>query len=362
MKILHKYFLKEFLLSFFWGLVLFCSIFLISEFFFRLTDFIKYKATFGFILKYLFIHVPLWIRDTTPIAVLLGIVFTLNRFNKFGETIAIKSCGINLQKIFVPVFFVVFIFVVLGVYLNMEIVPGVFNNAYNLREIVLRKRERQKQQIYKNLTYKLSNSEQITIGSFVLDTKTLFNVIIDTLSRDHTLIEQIKAEKMVFTDGKWKLENVIKRKFDNTGKELLFERKYNTLMLDILRKPEDFIPSLKEIDMMTTIELKEEIEKLKRNGEPYEKELVAYYMRFSYPFSSIIVLFIGIPFALGLSGKYVKLRGIGYVLVISFFYWSLLSIGRALAETGLLPPFLGAWFSNIIFLIVGLVLFRNLTR
>ncbi|MFN3967212.1 MAG: LptF/LptG family permease, partial [Endomicrobiia bacterium] len=197
---------------------------------------------------------------------------------------------------------------------------------------------------------------------FLPETKTLFNITIDTLNNEHILTEQIKAEKMVFSEGQWKLYNAIKRKFDSTGKELLSEKKYKTLQLNLSRKPEDFIPTVKETDMMTITELKKEIEKLKRNGEPLEKELVAYHMRFSYPFSSIIVLFIGIPFALGLSGKYVKIRGIGYVLVISFLYWSLFSIGRVLAETGILSAFLGAWFGNIIFLVIGVILFRNLMR
>jgi len=362
MKILNRYFLKEFLVSFFLGLILFCSIFLISEFFFRLTDFIKYKATLGFILKYLFIHIPLWVRDTMPVAVLLGIVFTLNRFNKFGEIIAIKSCGINLNRIFIPVFLTTFVFVITGIYLNTRIVPDVFSKAYNLREIELCKREKDTSKIYRNLTYKLSDLRQVTIGKFILDAKTLFDITIDTLSKNHTLVEQIKAEKMVFTDGKWELQNVIERKFNTTGQELISEKKYKTLFLDISRKPEDFVPMTKEIDMMTIDELKNEIEKLKRNGEPVNKELVAYHLRFSYPFASIIVLFTGIPFALGLSGKYVKIRGVGYVLAMSFFYWTLLSVGRVLAETGILPAFIGAWLSNIVFFIVGLLLFKNLMR
>ncbi|OGS24467.1 MAG: hypothetical protein A2297_07015 [Elusimicrobia bacterium RIFOXYB2_FULL_48_7] len=361
--ILKKYVLMEFLESFFFGLAFFCVLFLISEFFFRMTDFISHKAPFLFILKYLAALFPLWIKDSLPVAVMVGVVFSLNRLSRDNEITAIKSCGINLHKIFMPVFYTGVLLVLFGILLNNELVPRGYSKTIAMREYELYRNPGEDPNIqHRAIVYHSQDGRNFSIEAFNPKTGVIYNVTIDKFSSRYSLIEQLKAKQMNYTSGKWVLKSVIERKYAQEGRELISETKLYEKVLSIPELPGDFIPAKKDIELLTTGELKEEITRLKNASQPTIKQVVAYHLRFSYPFSSLVVMLLGIPLALGLNGKYAKFRGAGYIMVISFFYWTLLSLGRVLGETKLLPPVLGAWLCNIVFLVIGVFLFWKISK
>lgn len=365
MKLITKYLIKEFLIVFIFSLILFCLVFLISEFFTRLSDFIKFHASLWFILKYLCIHFPLWIRDSLPISVLSGVIFSLNRFARDGEITAIKACSVNIYNFVSPLILLSIVFVFIGIILNMNIVPWVFETAKKFREIELRgeKEISKMPKFFANIVYVNPDGMQFEIRNFDFDSKEMYDVTINKFSSKYTLIEQIKAKKMVYIDSAWVLYDVYNRKYTPDGKDIVSEKKLEKYILYINDKPEDFIPITKEIDMMSISELKKNIVKERKiGGSNVAKLLVAYHLRFAYPVASSVVVFIGIPFALGLSGKYAKIRSLGYVLVISFIYWTLISVGKVLGEAQILPVILAVWMSNILFLIIGFVLFSKLSR
>ena len=77
-------------------------------------------------------------------------------------------------------------------------------------------------------------------------------------------------------------------------------------------------------------------------------------MKLSKPFSCFIVLICSIPFAL-MSPRSGKMVGFALSILICFIFWGFISVGQALGENHFLPPFLGAWFANIIFGLFGIV-------
>jgi LPS export ABC transporter permease LptF/LPS export ABC transporter permease LptG len=92
-------------------------------------------------------------------------------------------------------------------------------------------------------------------------------------------------------------------------------------------------------------------------SRPY---LIELNKRFSYPCACLVLMLVGVP--LGLSSK----RGgksTGFVLTIAlvFAYYTLSSIGIALATQGKMPPFLGVWGANILFTIAGLILLQQIS-
>ena len=80
--------------------------------------------------------------------------------------------------------------------------------------------------------------------------------------------------------------------------------------------------------------------------------------KISLPFVSLVIMFLGIPFALSVQGTG-KVANIGLCLVIAFFYYSVEALSLALGNRGILPPFLSAWFANILFASVGIMLMRR---
>jgi len=218
---------------------------------------------------------------------------------------------------------------------------------------------------YSNLTFKGSDGRIYVFGKFEPGLGVASGIV-----ADRGLQERLIAEKAAYKDGLWIMYNVTWRKYSAGGKDILSERVYRKINLDINEKPED-IPQKAVFDRqtygdpneMSTQKLLQYIAKLKEANMPYAKESVAYHTRFSYPFASVIVVILGIPFALGLSGRYEKIKGIGYVLIFSFLYWVLVSAGMVIGGSGsFITPVAGAWMANIIFSAVGAILFVKIRR
>ncbi|OGS20007.1 MAG: hypothetical protein A2252_01800 [Elusimicrobia bacterium RIFOXYA2_FULL_39_19] len=360
--ILLIYLVKEFSVSFSLALVFFCLIFMISEFFFRLSDFVNNNASFTFIFQYLALLLPSWIRDSLPVSVLSGLMFSMNRLSRDNEITAMKSCGINLRYVFMPFFLIGLLISIFGLFLNNKLIPNGFEKTFDMREITLYKHEANLNIKHKGIIYKSTGGEIFTIGAYDTKKNIMYDVTIDIFDNDLRLMRQVKAQKMTYLNNEWVLNRVVERMYANNGKEITSENYFSEKPLKMDVKPNDFVPAMKNTDMMTNSDLKYEINKLTNSSLPSTKLKVAYFMRYSYPFAGIVVMFLGIPFAIGLSGKYAKLRGIGYVLFISFFYWILMSFGRVLGEAGHLNTLLSAWLTNIIFIVLGFWLFFKMSR
>lgn len=84
--------------------------------------------------------------------------------------------------------------------------------------------------------------------------------------------------------------------------------------------------------------------------------MIEVYRRFALPAACLVLALVGIP--LGLSAKKGG-KATGFVLTIAlvFIYYVISLAGISLARQDRLPPALGAWMGNIIFLIAGIFLF-----
>ena len=71
---------------------------------------------------------------------------------------------------------------------------------------------------------------------------------------------------------------------------------------------------------------------------------------------SIILAVIGISFSLRSERSGGIAQGIGAGLVIGFSYWLVYAFGMSLGRSGTLPPFIAAWFANILFGVASLFL------
>jgi lipopolysaccharide export system permease protein len=342
---------------FFMMMLLLCVLFLVSEFFFRLNEFVRFHASFGFIVRYMSILPPMWIRDVLPIAIFGSVMFTLNRFMRNAEVTAIKSCGIDLYRFLLPVVIFAPAAALFSLWLNNDIVPQSFLKSRVMREQTL-KGAALDRGVYSNVTHRCSDGRLYVLGTYDPAKAVMTDVV-----ADKGIEERIVAQKMAYESGRWVLYNAIVRRYSPDGKDVLYEHRYRDMPLDLKEKPEDFVPAGGDPNEMPTVRLLEHIARLKKADMPHSKELVAYYMRFSYPFANVVVAFLGIPLALGLSGRYERIKGIGYVLVFSFLYWVFVSAGTVFGGSGmLLTPFAGAWLGNIVFFTAGVLLFLKIQR
>jgi lipopolysaccharide export system permease protein len=112
---------------------------------------------------------------------------------------------------------------------------------------------------------------------------------------------------------------------------------------------------------MSYWELAGYVDKARRRGEDVSKWNAQLDFKIALPMMNFIVILLGISISAraGRKGGAV-LFGIGLLLI--FAYWIISQFAIAFAQDGQLPPLVGAWFGNLLFLAIALPLYGRASR
>jgi lipopolysaccharide export system permease protein len=126
--------------------------------------------------------------------------------------------------------------------------------------------------------------------------------------------------------------------------------------------PKDFSNTYRLYETFTLPELNSYISELRERGaDDIEAYLIEKYIRFTSPFTVIILTFIGLIVSArktrGGAGFQIALGFLIAFIFIIFFIFS-----RSIAEAGTMDPFLAVWIPNVIFSLVGILLYKTLPR
>jgi lipopolysaccharide export system permease protein len=362
MKIITKYVLKEFIKPVIACCLIFLLLFILSESF-RIINLENKSATALYYLPfYLLYQIPAWLLQITPMALLLGFLFSYSNLSNFNEITAIKAGGINLNKIFLPIILFSFFFSIFVLFANEKIIPKTNRLSNYVYKVKVRGDVISEQNIYNNINYMGKNNSKYIAKSFDATTNTLSKINIDNFQDDIFLSAQIYAESATFVgDGKWKFINGVIRTFDVKTQDVITEERFAEKIIDIKEKPDSFKIDEIKSDQMSIKDLKKNIEKLKNNAIPANKELTEMYHKVAFPFANTVVILIGIAFAAS-SIKNNKVISFAVSLVISFMYWGITSIFISLGANEILPPIISAWITNVLFFLVSFAFMFKLKR
>lgn len=361
MRILTRYILNEFLRPFFLGVAAFASLLIISELFYQRVKWVDMGTPLLVCAEYLFWRTPEWLIQTLPVAVLLATLFSLGGLVRHNELTAMKASGISLYRILSPLL-VFCLFLVMGSLLFSEVIVPYANQRVDyIYNVKVKHRKIRNYQQQDNLVIAGEQGRMYTIKHLDGEKKLMKEVSVDQFDKNSALINQIYAKKVVWKDDYWIFYDGIVRQFYQNEKGTIREEKFKERVIYLPERLDHFFRKQKKPGEMNYFELKNYIAKLTKNGIPAIREKVALHSKISFPFSSFIILLIGIPFALQTS-KSGKVKGFAFSLLICFFYWQMFSVGKAIGENHVLPPVLAAWFANIIFGILGLALISKVHK
>lgn len=357
MKLIEKYLLKSFLGPFIWCIIIFLFLYVIIDLFEHLDEILKNSPPFFILFKYYINSIPNILIQVIPLAVLLGLIYTLSKLNKKNEITAMRASGINLFKIFKP-FVITGIFIsILVLLINLNVVPTANKNAKEIKTQYLESKTSKKKRakIVKNVTLYGHANRIIFAKKFNPKINTLSDVII-LKQYKNKLMQRITAEKASWEKNRWKLSECIiyYMKPDGTivGNPVFASEK----VIIMPEKPKDFLHDYTEAKFLKYNELEERIDKFRGAGNKIIRRLlIELYKKISLSFISIIMVLIAVPFALNInySGTFMS---IGLCVGIGFCYYAINAISLALGNAGILPPFISVWLTNIIFGTAGIML------
>jgi lipopolysaccharide export system permease protein len=356
MKIVDRYLVTEYLRNLLFITLSFLFLFLIIDFFEKIRMFLSNHATFAQMGSYFLFRIPMVISQILPAVVLLTSLVTCGYLSRHSEITAMKANGISLYRIAVPILAIAAMTSLLIFFLNEWVTPYTNEGAENIRLVEVQKQSLMGTFKQDQIWYR-GQKGIYNFRLFDARTGTLQGITIHYLDRQMNLFMRLDAEKGEWSQGRWFFHNVLITRFSDGEFPVL--TRSGQEVVDIPETPADFKVVQKDVELMGYSELKRYIRKLQSEGYDATRYVVDLHGKIAFPLVSIILAVIGISFSLRSERTGGIARGIGAGLVIGFSYWLVYAFGMSLGRSGTLPPFIAAWFANILFGAASVFLIRS---
>jgi lipopolysaccharide export system permease protein len=361
-RIIDRYIVKQFIVSFLFGLVAFLLIFILVDAMEHIDDFIDAHAPARVIVEYYLAFMPEIIKLMTPVAVLLGSLFVIGRLSTTSELTAMKSSGVSLYRILLPFLVVAFLISFASIYLNGWVVPRANGKKFYIERTVLNRGNDASARF--NIFFHEGPRRIISVNYFDPRERIAFRVSIqDFADSDMTVLaRRFDAPKMQWVDSAsplaqshspgWTLLNGASRELDGNTQQLSY---FTTLPMGKLSlTPADIEKKQRKPDEMDYGELGEFIQNQIQAGQDVSRWLVDFHAKISFPFASVIMVLFGVPFASARPRSGVAL-GFGISTAVTFIYLAFMKVSQVIGYNGDVNPLLTAWLANLIFLAAGIV-------
>lgn len=364
-KILHRYIFREVLTPFVVGLSVFTFVLLIARLMKLLELIVNRGLPASTVLRLFSYILPAFLEVTVPMAMLLAILVALGRLSADSELVAMRSSGLSLYQLAPPVALFVLFAMAGTAWLSASARP------WGNRMLRAALWDIARTRASAGLRPQVFNDDfpGLMIYTEHIDPQTdeLQHVLIaDDRSTGERNIIFAKQGYMVSDSDSQTLTLRLSEGWIHTldaKKEAEYQTDFQSYDVQLdLRGP---ITATREKDRdpkeLTLAELREAIDTKAAAGKPYVSELVEFHRKFSIPFACIVFGLVGIPFGIT-SARAVRSRGFGVSLSLIFLYYILLSAGQGFAEQGTIPAAVGLWMPNVVFLILGVVVFHRAAR
>ncbi|MEN3045067.1 MAG: LptF/LptG family permease [Candidatus Hydrothermales bacterium] len=337
-------------------------LYVVIDFFENIDKFLKGFSLVKIFLYYFF-QVPYLFVLLLPVGSLLAPFFTIGRMAREFELIAIKTSGINLRKFFIPLVITGIFLSLLSFTVNETLEPFFMRKALSIKYREIEKRPAPWERIFEtnfNFIEKIDGVDRFfhfgTIDSRRREGHEIY--ILETFKGKTKRFIYSKSGK--FTENGWELIDGVIYEYSVFSEDVINFENFNKRLFEEMRvSPIEMLSLRKSVEEMNIFEIKKLINILKNAGLDSKKEEVEFFVHFSFPFS----VFITLLFSVSLSTR-IRQKGKAFVLtlatVLSFIYWGLLEISRAMGYAYILSPFLSAWLPNFIFLIPAIIFFLKI--
>ncbi len=358
MKKLDRYIIKKFLGTFFYTLLLIILIVVIFDISEKIDDFLERQAPIrSIVFDYYFNFIPYFANLFLSLFTFISVIFFTSKLAGDSEIIAILSSGVSFKRLLWPYFVSATIIAGMSMLLINWVIPPA-----NAKRLVFEEK-------YYKSTYrhqKKNVHKQVLPGTYVYIENYNFTYNIGykfSMEKfdEGQLVSKLMSDYIQWDTAKnvWNVTNYYIRTIDSLGEHIEKGRSIDTT-LNML--PTDFTRRENVVESMDYNELNQFIKQERLIGSDnivlWEIEK---HKRFAYPFSTFILTLIGVC----LSSR--KRRGgiglnIGLGIFLAFTYIMFMQVSTVFATNADVEPVIAVWIPNILYGIIGFVLYRRASR
>lgn len=358
MKLLDRYILKNFLITYVFTVMITLLIICVIDFTEKIDNFRKFNPpTKEILLDYYGNLIPYYANYLSPLLVFIATVFFTARMAARTEIIAIFSSGVSFLRMLWPYFIGSLLLASFTFYMVGWVIPRAnkIRLAFEYKYI-----EDQYYFSQRNFHIKVAPKLYAYLESYNNTQQTGYKFTLEHIEGNQ-LKEKLTSDRIVWEPKKkkWTIHDYKIRKI-NGLQEILSQGAQIDTTLNL--SPKDFENDKNRFEELTLTQLNDYIALLELRGSDgvatYQLEK---YTRFTQPFAFIILTIIGVVVSARKSRRGSGLQiALGFVL--AFVYLLFFVLAKGIAKSGKIPAELAVWLPNIVFSCIGFVLYKTLPR
>ena len=350
MNILSRYSLQIVLPIYIISLLLFVLALELVEIVTNLIRYIQLSVPLTDILQIQFYFLPSALHFALPIAMLFSVSFSIGTLHGNSELLAIFAAGYSLTRFTAPLIAFAAVISVFSFFLQDIFVTNAQRNYNQAKEAIL-------------LTNRSEDNEYVAVFGpdgrdvyfadfFNASTDTLDNVIIVERDLNGDIYRRINAERAMWTGEYWQLFSAYSYVWDAQPIQVTAEFLGDVDAENFNIEPGRFAQSLLTIDELNISDAREYIALRYESGLPYREALTAYYRRFSFAFTPLIVAIVSCGIG-GLLRRNTFLLSMILSLCTTVVYYVMNLLTDIFVVSGYISPLIGAWTSVVVFFTIG---------
>lgn len=310
----------------------------------------KGLATWEMLLTYFWFQTPEYIYYVIPLSVLLAALVTIGLLTKNSELIVMKACGISLYRVALPLLLCAAVAGGTLFALEESILGPWTRRAYAIRHVM---------RGFSSQTFDVLDRRWLVGRDGDIYHYAYFDPrqgqltqlsIYEFAGEMERIARRVFAERATYRggngDGGWRVERGWVREFEADGDTRQFAP-FTEARLPI--EPASYFATQEpEPKYMSYSQLRTYVNRLRVSGFDVVEQEVALERKVSFPFVTLIMTLIAVPFAVT-TGRRGAMYGIGIGIVLAIAYWIAISVFAALGTGGLLAPAMAAWAPNLLF-------------
>ena len=358
-KLLNKLVLDVCAGPFLFGILIFVLIFVAGDLLFQAARLIiEQGVALGVVVRLFFYRLPEVVAMTIPMSSLLSTMLGMSTLNAGSELIALKSLGIPFRRILRPIFTASVMITVIALTFNETLVPYASIAADRLMKYEIMKNQAAaiQEKVFLRDEEGGKLKRVLYINELDASKGLMSGIMMHEFDNNGRLTRTVNAHRGMWQASKWWIEDGRIYSVDSEGEVSLLLR-FERQMLALKLSPSQLQSSTRRPVDMSAHELWSYINQtgtITTNGEDIERLWVMFHLKLGVPWACVIMAVLGAGFGASRRGRSGGGVGFGISVVIVFAYYVIMSLCRALGESGNLPPFVAGWGPNILFAIVAL--------
>lgn len=367
MKLIDRFISRELLVNVLFAIAVLSLVLVVGNIFRKLLPLlVNHDVPVEYLLAFIAYVLPFSLIFTIPWGLLTAILLVFGRLSADNELTALRSNGVSIPRICVPLGFIALLCTAICLWLNVEVAPKA---QEKLRSTIFDLATRNPMALFgSDQVIDEFPGRKIYVGK--KEGNKLENITVFELNRSAMpirvtyarsgLLEADLANKRILMhlyDARYQQrDEKDPRDLRKIRDGINAEEGTLPISLDELYDKEKKRPSRSALSIQQLVEQLKSGSKRERSASRTEIN-----KRFSFPFSCLAFAVIGVPLGVTAHRRETSV-GFAMGLIVAVSYFLFVIVGDTLRANPRVHPELLVWFPNVLFLLLGAQLFRRLAR